>query len=224
MKRITTVAAIAAIVTLGGSGAYAAGEVLDGDRLKQNDVDSTEIQNNSLTSLDIQNGGVLGTDLRDGTITAADIATGAVDGSKIKDATITGADMRGDTVDWMAEEISKRRGGGGRFLDHSEVANGYLEFNNRVTGDQLLVVHATFTTDEPVKVTLTDRYDRYVNSCIADPAGFAGKVSCTMVQPYGLDLVISSKTADGQPVGDTERAADGTPNKNLVQSALVKLG
>lgn len=233
MNRTTTVAAIAAIVVLGGSGAYASG-ALSGDELKQNSIDSSELQNStirsidirdeSLTGADVDNGTLTGYDIRDFSLTAADIGANAVDGARIKDNTITGADLRGDTVDWLADEVGKRRGGPGGFVDHSEIANGKIVFNNRVTGDHLVVINARFNVGEPVKVTITDPWGKYTTSCVADPAGFAGPAACTIVMPFGTDFWINSTTADGNEVQDTQRDADGTPGKNLVQSALVKVG
>jgi hypothetical protein len=234
MKRIATVAAITAVVVLGGgTGVWASGSI-SGDNIKANTIDGSEIQNNSIASADLKDGSIASADIKDGTVSGADVAdasltgsdikdgslgsndlvSGAVGSVQIKDGSITAADIRQDTLTYIEAQANANRGGKTGIVGYSEAANAQIPvtvFGDAAeAGDFLLVVTATFTEDKPVRVALDGAPEI---QCIAVPAGF-DKSACSFTAPISIrNLLLNVMTADGSQVND-----------GRVQTMIVKVG
>jgi hypothetical protein len=177
ISRATGTVAAAAVLVVGGAlvGPQAvawAAEQIPGDRITENSIDQSEIQNGSVTSADVDNGTITGLDVKNGSLSGADIAPGAVSREDIADNTITPEKLnQGMLLEWIKAPESGLSDTNGRLNGTWQNLNGetFGEFQlDRGEGTALITVSANTLGDSPVRVRVEDPNGQLVASCIAE--------------------------------------------------------
>lgn len=203
-------------LTLGSGPAAWAADVVNGDRLKQNSVDSTEIQNNSLTAADLADGTVTGVDIKDnsvatqdiadGTIRANDIATGGVDTLEIKDQSVSLADIDPVAIGEIKKQVANERGGDTGIVGYSDAVNGPANgWGSYGAGrDGFILVNVKNSTENAIRVTLESGPGYVFGSCIAAPVEGFGTSTCSfaVAGSVGTAPYVWAKNAAGEVRGN----------------------